>query len=400
MPLTEHQLGIKDGAIDALRAGITRIVIKGSAGTGKTYLMGDLIDTMTKDYSINMNRNNGLIFCTAPTNKALAVLQSKVKSRVEFKTIHGALKMVMGNPDKVTGMRKFIRQKSYGKNSNEFEYCKGCVVDEVSMLNTEILNYLKDYKFPIIFVGDDKQINPVGEPRSPIFDQGYTTFELTEIIRQGKGNPIIDLSRDLDMVYFKTPSLVEGKGYVYDDNLKLLIDRLAQVNGTDEMKHLAWTNKCVDEMNQLVRQRRYSTPAKIELEETLVFNSPFGNFYTNQEVKVEEADTIIENIIVPRHDTRYNIEKQPITDTDFIKLKYYKVNNGIDIIHEDSETVFKTIASDLSKKCKTEGWNWQGYYAFVERFADIKYNHSLSVHKSLETGSYKTHLIDWKLLRA
>jgi hypothetical protein len=59
--------------------------------------------------------------------------------------------------------------------------------------------YLADYPFPIIFIGDNKQLNPVGEQVSPVFVQGYPKVELTEIIRQGEGNPIIELSRDLDI---------------------------------------------------------------------------------------------------------------------------------------------------------------------------------------------------------
>lgn len=399
MPLTEHQEQIKTEVIEALRAGETRIIICGSAGVGKTVLAGDIIETLRKDHTINKSYNNGIVFCTAPTNKALAVLQSKVKARVEFKTIHSACRVVRSKPDPKTGVRRFVRAKSYGKN--EFENAKACVLDECSMLNSDFIGgndeipiaYLEDYSFPIIFIGDSKQINPVGEPRSPIFEQGYPTFELTEIIRQGKGNPIIDLSRDLDMIYFKTPNLIDGKGYTYNDYLAGIIDDLAEVNGTDEMKYLAWVRDDVNDMNRFVRERRYGNPAKIEREETIVFDSPFGNFYTNQEVKVQDVEIITEDIPIPRHDTRYNRDNVPITKMDKIRMKYYKLNGTIDVLHEDSEKMFKSISSDLANNCKKQGWNWTGFWAFAERFAEITYNHAITVHKS-QGSTYKNAVIN------
>lgn len=393
--LTDHQEDIRQQVLECLRTGERRINVIGSAGVGKTVLAGALIEDLRKDRTLNPNYNNGTVYCTAPTNKALAVLQSKVKSSVEFKTIHGALKMVMGQPDRVTGMRKFIRTKQYGKkNSNEFEYCRACILDECSMLNTELLGYLQDYKFPIIFIGDSKQINPVGEEKSPIFEQGYPTFELTEIIRQGEGNPIIELSRDIDLINFKIPKITSaGKGYTFDNNLGGIIDDLAEVNGTDEMKYLAWTNIDIDEMNKLVRERRYGKPAKIEREETIVFNSPFGNFYTNQEVKIDDMAIVTDYVEVPRYDTRYNIENMAINAVDKIKMKWYRLNDQIDIVHEDSEDIFRKVTLTLEGNCKTQGWQWQGFYKFKERFADIKYNHAISVHKS-QGSTYKNTAIN------
>lgn len=399
--LTDHQQEKGEQIIECIRGGANRINLIGSAGVGKTVLAGWLIDKLRRDRTLNTNYNNGLVYCTAPTNKALAVLKSKVQAAVEFKTIHSALDMKMGYPDKVTGKRKFI--KTWAKKRSEFEYAKACLIDECSMLNSDFIGgnkdvaqaYLNSYTFPIIFIGDSAQLNPVGEEKSPVFEQSYPTFELTEIIRQGEGNPIIDLSRDTALIPFKQPNVTSaGKGYIYDDNLDGIISDLAEVNGTDEMKYLAWTNQTVDEMNKLVRERRYGKPAKIEREETIVFNSPFAaSFYTNQEVKCEDVETITEYVIVPRYDTKYNRENTPINATDKIKIKYYRINGKIDIVHEDSEFVFKTIQKELDNNCKKHGWSWIGFYAFVERFADITYNHAITVHKS-QGSTYKIAVIN------
>lgn len=217
---------------------------------------------------------------------------------------------------------------------------------------------------------------------------------MTEIIRQGNGNPIIDLSRDIDMLFFKTPNLIDGKGYTYNDNKDTLIDMLAEVNGTDELKYLAYTNVNVDDMNRFVRERRYGgNPKKIEKEETLVFNSPFEEFYTNKEVKVEEVDVITANIPVPKYTTKFDREGKPVNATDFIKLKFYRVNGAFNVIHEDSEDMYKNVVNTLKFNCSKLGWNWVGKFFFEELFADIKYNHAITVHKS-QGSTYKTSIIN------
>lgn len=400
MALTPHQQEKFDEVVALLRNGHTRIILQGSAGVGKTYLVGELVKFLKKDYTINPNYNNGEVFVTAPTNKALAVLMGKVNANVQFSTIHSALKLrryVNPKTGQVSFTKAFSRQ-------DDFRQAKLAVIDETSMLNTAIeggydeannyiRGYLDDYNFPIIYIGDNKQINPVGEPFSPVFHKGYPVVELTEIIRQGEGNPIIDLSRDIDMMFFKIPKLVNGNGYVYDNNKAGLIDMLAEVNGTDEMKYLAFTNLDIDDMNKLVRERRYGNPKKVEKEETLVFNSPFESFYTNKEVKVEELEVITSNIPVPKQNTKFDREGKPINNTDFIKMKYYRVNGAFNVVHEDSQKIFKSVVDSLKYNCSKLGWDWRGKFFFEELFADIKYNHAITVHKS-QGSTYKTSIIN------
>lgn len=240
---------------------------------------------------------------------------------------------------------------------------------------------------------DDKQLNPVGEEVSPIWNRDYKTFTLTEIIRQGKGNPIIDLSQDIDMIYFKMPVLVDGKGYTYNNNKTYLISELAEVNGTDEMKYLAWTNNDVDMMNRLVRERRYGKPKKIEKSETVVFNAPLGTYYTNQEVKVHDISIVTDYISVPRSSTKFDAINKPINGTDKVRMKFYVINDSFRVIHEHSEEMFRILSHSIKENCKKFGWNWKGYYYFVEAFADLKYNHAISVHKS-QGSTYKQTIIN------
>lgn len=399
--LTVHQQEKETEIINLLKQGHKRIVLLGSAGVGKTYLMGELVKKLKRDYTINPDYNNGVVFATAPTNKALAVLQSKISASVEFKTIHSALKLKRLVNNK-TGIVSFI--KAWSREDN-FRKCKSCIIDETSMLNTlieggydkdgeYIRGYLEDYSFPIIYVGDDKQLNPVGEPFSPVFHKGYPTVELTEIIRQGEGNPIISLSRDTDMIFFKMPNTINGKGYVYDNSKAGIIENLAEVNGTDEMKYLAFTNNTVDAMNKAVREKRYDgSPRKIEKDETLVFSSPYENFYTNKEVKVEKVEIITSNIPVPKYKTKFDSDGLPIGQLDNIKMKYYRINGAFNVVHEDSDNVYKTIISTLTYNASKLGWGWRAKFFFEEQFANVTYNHAITVHKS-QGSTYKNTVMN------
>lgn len=397
--LTTHQQEAFDKILELIKTGNKRIRLVGSAGTGKTYLVSELVKFVQRDRTINPNYNNGMVYVTAPTNKALSILQGKIDTRVEFKTIHSALKMRRYTNPK-SGQKMFVR----GTGKNDFNFAKICFIDECSMLNSDFIGgndnlkkecikpYLEDYGFPIIFIGDDKQLNPVGEEFSPVFHQDYPEVKLTEIIRQGAGNPIIDLSRDIDKIYFKKPKIVDGKGYLYSQNIESIIDDLAEVNGTDDLKYLAYTNLVVDSINQSVRERRYGKPNKIEKLETIVFNSPYGNNFTNKEVKVEDLVVVTDNIGVPRESTKFNHEG-PINAIDYIKMKYYRINDSINIVHEHSESVYKVVLTTLNENCKRYGWDYRCKDFFTDQFADIKYNHAITIHKS-QGSTYKETILN------
>lgn len=393
MEPTAHQQSIENSLVDDLYAGKKRIILKGAAGVGKTHLVSHLIKRVEKDYNINKGYNNGLIFVTAPTNKALAVLQNKIpgSARIEFKTVHSALKMKRFIDSK-SGMVKFTRERS--SKVNLFNHCKMAFVDESSMLNTELLKHLDELKFPIIYVGDQNQINPVGELETPVFNRNYPVHELTEIIRQGAGNPIIDLSRDLDMIFFKRPQMIEGKGYTYNSSKGIIIEDLAEVNGTDEIKYLSWTNVDVDDMNDLVRRRIYGNPKKVELGEILVFDAPFGGqYYTNQEVKVESIDIVTEYVPIPTYATVFDADNIPVNHTQNVKMRYYRINDSFNIVHEDSALLFKEISTEIKSCCSKLDWNWKGFYYFSEKFAAFKYNHAISIHKS-QGSTYKQAVLN------
>lgn len=407
MSLTQHQQEKLEESLEILSRG-NRLLIRGSAGVGKTFMVNMLIQILQKKYA---PLDNQYVYCSAPTNKAVAVLRDKVEQieNLSFITTHAALKLKR-QIDYKTGDISF--KPYFDEKYPPLKGVKVLVIDETSMINSELLDYIEEHatrnNTKVVFIGDDKQLNPVGETVSPVFVKGYPEVELTEIVRQKGGNPIIDLSRNLDNVRSKVDNRTDIGGYIYSQDKDRVIETLAAVNGTDDLKYLAYTNREVDTINKLVRERIYGNPKKIEEGETLVFNAPFGDkYFTNEEVLVKRS--MIKERVFP-----YMVERLFGTMDDIyeeVTLKYYSVNyteskvldkdfkeaivitDDIIVIHEDSEEDYKAVVKKMKDLAKAGIIAWVEYYGFIEQFADMKYNHAITVHKS-QGSTYKKAIVN------
>lgn len=402
--LTLHQQDIVDSSLSILK-NFSKLLIKGNAGVGKTFI----IDYILKPFF----QRKKTILITAPTHKAVSVIKSKInidsKDKDDyFSTLHSALKL-RRKVNNRTGEVTFT--PNFDKRYPPLAGVDYLVIDEASMVSKSLLNYIDKYAkdCKIIFLGDDKQINPVNEKESPVFHQGYPEVELIEIIRQGNGNPIIDLSRDLDKINSLEENLVEDTergqayvGYTYTVDTNRIIKALAEANGTDEIKYLAWTNREVNSMNKAVREEVYGNPNKIEVGEALIFNAPYGEeFHTNQEIRVDTLD--VGTFTVP-YIAEHNKRTGALATKEAV-LKLYRINPnpnfkvdsnlppGVLVIHEDSEKDFKDLMTFLESQCRGYRLPWTEFYNFKEKFADMKYNHAITIHKS-QGSTYNKAIIN------
>lgn len=405
MALTSHQAEKLNESLNILRIG-NRLRIIGSAGVGKTYMVDTLIEILSSGLK-------GDIYCSAPTNKAVSVLQGKVKAypRLQFITTHAALKLKR-NIDFKTGDISF--KPSFDSKYPPLKGVALFIIDEASMINEELLSYIEEHatknNTKVIFIGDNKQLNPVNEEESPVFMKDYPEVELTEIVRQGAGNPIIDLSRNLPLIRSKEPQRTDIGGYIYTYDEDKIIETLAHVNGTDDLKYLAYTNAEVDKINKKVRERIYGQPKKIEERETLVFNAPYKeNYFTNQELLVNSVRVIEKQFgYLSNKDGFVNSEHNPMYGT--ITFKCYSINpvyieesefshggwkDDIIVIHEESEKDYNDLVKVLKQKAKIAEIGWRDFYEFVEQFADLTYNHAITVHKS-QGSTYKQAIVNIK----
>ena len=391
--LTESQGITKENLLNEyLNFGNPHALLNGNAGTGKTFLLNniahDLLSTLT---------GNRKIYITAPTNKALSVLKEKIRPnpKFHFTTVHKALKM-RRIFDKDSGEERFIMP---AKAATHLKDCAIMIIDEASMLERRMLdNLLTVGDMKILFVGDDKQINPVNEAVSSVFHRNFPTHTLTEIIRQGTGNPIIDLSQDLDRIVDRVNNTIpsDGKlgGYFYTQDIDKIIQVLADTNGTSERKYLAYTNKTVNNINSRVRRKIYGPNARtIEPGETVIFNKPFQAYWTNQELKISTCEETTFKAKIPTEKSYMN--NGVLTHAEEMEYRCHMINGNIPVIHESSKYDFLRMGRAIKTSVKRDGWNWGGYYYFFEQFADLKYNHAITIHKS-QGSTYDEAIIDFK----
>ena len=110
--------------------------------------------------------------------------------RVTLKHLHDIIKITKHDLDKaytVTEGPKF----TFNVESKLF-HKKLIIVDEASMVGTEIANDLRSFGVPILAIGDPGQLPPVADTAG--FNIATPDVFLTEIHRQAKDNPIIWLS--------------------------------------------------------------------------------------------------------------------------------------------------------------------------------------------------------------
>lgn len=302
--LTKEQRDVYDTLVAYLEnkledKSVRMLVLKGYAGTGKTYVLTQVL----KRY-VMITQNN--IAITAPTNKAVKVLRQTANfehSLIAYKTIHKLLGLKEKIDDK-TGKISF--EKEFGSES-DIDLQDALAIDETSMLNDEIFALVKDENersknhesdddgiiskyssatndLKIIFLGDPVQIPPVGKDDCIPFNEnnsaayGIKTLYLTSIIRQKEGNPILELATAIRENYkqaslpYKRETVSNSIGTVafINSNDKDILYSICETyfasenfaNDSDFMKVIAWTNRTVDFMNDKIRTYIYKDKLK------------------------------------------------------------------------------------------------------------------------------------------
>jgi len=407
-------------------------VIKGWAGTGKTYCVSLFVKYVLE--IVYPTKNWYKIAVTGPTNKSVRVIKktSGIRNqRVTFQTTH----KLLGLKEKITmdGKQEFTNDGDFKPSINS---TKLLIIDEVSMLNDDLFEKILEYrgKTKIICMGDPAQIPPVGRPDCIPFREELAetykikTVELRTIMRQKEGNAIIDSSVAIRSNIGSPNPQVEpitklnekGEGIEFlnlnsSETRRGFSERLKEYFKTDRFakdseyaKIIAWRNKTVDTMNGIIRNVIYGEEAqtsKILLGEKLIANNPviqegYVVLNTNEEFTVTAFDVKTDNL-------RFMISKNPDDEPVEITLKYYdadvvylndndeEIKVGIEILHEDSEAEFNKFANVLRLRAiekRGADKSWLHYYNFLRRYADVNYSYAITAHKS-QGSTYNTTFV-------
>lgn len=337
-PTTEQAAAI--AAIEAFVLDDDRdaFVLRGSAGTGKSTLVAQLVQRLAA-----MKVSHALL---APTGRAARVLGDKVRratgSADEASTIHRAIYR-FGSLDVVEsavsasdpGYRLCYPLKESEPTVNLY------VIDEASMVGDletrgdavrfgtgRLLRDLVTHArlrrpgrtdgglTKLLFVGDPMQLPPVGERASPALDEAYlsrefglrvVSFELTQVLRQAAGSAILDrataLRTALQAGAYNRFSLQPDGQAIVDVSRAAAVDRIvADLRSSAPGVAVVHTNARALDYNRCVRQQLWGdADAPLQAGDRLLVNrnAPRHGLNNGDLVEVREARQPLQRVLVP-----------------------------------------------------------------------------------------------------
>lgn len=206
----------------------------GYAGTGKT--------TLARHFAEDVD---GQVQFAAFTGKAAQVLRSK--GALNARTIHSLIYRPRGEEavsDETTGRSSMSPTFSLNRQS-PIAKAKLVVIDECSMVDETIGRDLLSFGTPVLVLGDPAQLPPISG--GGFFTEHEPDILLTEIHRQARDNPIIQLAMDVR----------EGREFMIGDYGRAKVigrDQVDQDLVLDADQVLVGTNRTRKRYNQRLRQ--------------------------------------------------------------------------------------------------------------------------------------------------
>lgn len=206
----------------------------GYAGTGKT--------TLARYFAEHVD---GDVQFAAFTGKAAQVLRSKGASNA--RTIHSLIYRPRGEEaveDETTGRTMVSPTFSLNRQSPIMK-AKLIIIDECSMVDEALGRDLMSFGTPILVLGDPGQLPPISG--GGFFTDHEPDFLLTEIHRQARDNPIIQLALDVR----------EGREFSFGDYGDARVISRNEVNSdlvTSADQVLVGTNRTRRRYNQRLRE--------------------------------------------------------------------------------------------------------------------------------------------------
>jgi exodeoxyribonuclease-5 len=272
LTLTADQQEAVEGILAEIRKEEACPVLCGYAGTGKTVTTAALVTRL-------VDKNLRVVVAT-PTHKARAQVERALRERgaggFEVVTVHRLLGLKRVR-DKQTGKESFAPENGKKNMLTQTSHCdRGIdvvIVDETSMLSSELYDLLRRELCgrPVVFVGDDRQLLPVGEEHvCSAFTKASEVFRLTQVLRHdGAILNLATATRELPVGRARFAGANGGGTRVVahrrrEDWWQTLLEMAASERAmcdADYCRALAHTNSAVDEMNLRIHQRRYGINA-------------------------------------------------------------------------------------------------------------------------------------------
>ena len=353
----------------------TVFVLEGYSGTGKSTLVGLMLDKLPNLMKairlVDPSLPEYEVVLTATTNKAAENLGNITGAPAS--TIHSYLSLSVLS-DYKSGTTKLVqRSKEIKENVLLF-------IDEASYVDSQLLGLIfkMTQKCKIVFMGDPAQLTPVKASGTPVFNAKFNGAKLKQVVRQAEGNPIQDLSTKFretvnsgEFFSFKP----DGHHIKYMDRDTFNLAVLKEFNRPDwrhsQSKVLGWTNKCVIGYNNLIASNVKGNP-EFKVGDYAICNKFV--YHKSRSLKTDQL-VCITGISEP-------------TEVHGAKGKYFTLDYGVKTFFPDSmEERKKAIA--LARQNDDE----QVLAAINENWVDLRAAYSCTINKS-QGSTYDRVFID------
>lgn len=289
LQLTADQEAAIQGILEDITKPGATPVLCGYAGTGKTVTTAALVSRLadlgkrvvvaTPTHKARSQVERALDNCGAHGFEVVTVARLLgLKQSRDKDTGNETFKPEPGGKNMLTQSIKWVEEWDEEKERSRWvsrpeKSIDVVIVDETSMLNSELYDLLlRELKGrPVVFVGDDRQLLPVGEDQvCRAFTEGSSLYRLTEVLRHDGAILNLATATRLMPVGRARFAAAEGGGsrvVAYRSREQwgaALLEMAASeeaMSDPDFCRALAYTNKAVDEMNLRIHQRRYGLNA-------------------------------------------------------------------------------------------------------------------------------------------
>ncbi len=384
-------------ALDNFVAGTDKLyLLTGYAGTGKTTLLQAFIQ------GLRQRGDHRPIVLTAFSNKATKVLTTMAaRWRLEVDAMTCC---------KLLGLRPVVNEEDGKqvfqvdqKHRSQFDRYRLVIVDECSMVNEELWQLLVNavsnlyHGTQILFVGDPAQLPPVNEPESACFRHILHRSELTEVVRYGGAIGVIaeDLRRNLDrphLPHFRNDTNADHtEGCfvlprpVWEQLLIKAFTSPSYQENPDQVRALAYTNRRVTELNQLIRRAMHPPQApRFVVGERLMALNPC----LNEDTLVLSTSAECEVLYTARgREGEWPVWMLEVEteEGDYKTLR---------VLHESGQKEFQAKLDFLAKEKR-----WMEFWDLRQRFHEVDYAYSLTVHKS-QGSTFQDVFVDLPSMRS
>lgn len=387
--LSSDQQKALDTLLEFLHNGSAKVaLLQGKPGTGKTFVLKELL----KKYKYRA-------VCTAPTNKATKVLADMLTSdsyKPDCCTIFKLLNLTMSSDGEVKELKIPNKEVDISRFSL-------VIIDEAFMINSQLKEVLDDVldkqNIKLLFIGDEYQLPPIGEPISAIkeyFNDGSNPSIMLHEVMRHSGNILecvneIRQAINFPMAY-KLPFLQKFKqadeleaGVTVIPMRDFLSNIQVLARDTDEFiipkaaKVIAWRNATVNSFNKEIRK-------------ILFPNTYFKNTWeVGDRVTVTEPAKNLEGKIMATVDEEGTIQGVAYGRHMFLEgINIYSINVLMDdnliktftIVADDSLEIFNNILSAKRLSARQNSKLWKEYWGIHEAVHYIKHSYAITAHRA------------------